>query len=184
VTDYRRFAAGQGARTIAAALNHAKVPKPRAQQGRKDGWSVSTIRAVLKRPLYRGEIVCGRTTKVYNRELQKAYRGTKREKGQIPKPEETWLHRDAPELRIVDPAVVAQVDERLNDRRTRYQASLAKNDNRALHKSHGKYLLSGGMLVCPTCGGYFEPRKYPWKASSDTAAKLPPHCRVGHPGHV
>jgi hypothetical protein len=58
---------------------------------------------VLRRPLYRGTIIYGRTAKAYNRELQKVYRGTKREKGQILKPEETWLRRDAPELRIVDP---------------------------------------------------------------------------------
>ena len=31
-------------------------------------------------------------------------------------------------------------------------------------KAHGRYLLSGGMLVCPTCGGHFEARKAPWKS--------------------
>src|SRR5689334_18542668 len=30
-------------------------------------------------------------------------------------------------------------------------------------KAHGKYLLTGGMLKCPQCGGHFEARKYPWK---------------------
>ena len=66
---YRRCAIGEGARTIAGALNRAGVPKPRAQQGRKDGWSVSTIRAVLTRPLYRGEVVYGRTAKACNNTL-------------------------------------------------------------------------------------------------------------------
>ena len=60
---YRHFAAGAGARTIAEVLNRAGVSKPRAQKGRRDGWSVSTIRAVLSRPLYRGELVFGRSSK-------------------------------------------------------------------------------------------------------------------------
>jgi hypothetical protein len=155
-------------------LNRAGVPKPRAQQGRKDGWSVSTIRAVLKRPLYRGEIVYGRTGKAYNRELRRVYRGTKREKGQIRKSEDTWLRRDAPALRIVDANLAARVDARLDERRTRYLASVAKADGRSPEKSHGRYLLSGGMLICPTCGGHFEARKYPWRVQE----------RGGHPGHV
>jgi DNA invertase Pin-like site-specific DNA recombinase len=185
---YARCAAGQGARTIAAALNRKGVPKPRAQQGRADGWSVSTVRAVLRRPLYRGEIVYGRTAKAYGRELRKVYRGTKREKGQIPKPEKTWTRCDLPDVadrvRIIDPDLAARVDARLDDRRERYIASRIRNDGRAPEKAHGKYLLSGGMLICPTCGGHFEARKNPWKPRRKTEALLPPNARVGHPGHV
>ena len=128
----------------------------------------------LKRPLYRGELVYGRTAKAYGRELRKVFRGTKREKGQIRKPEETWIRRDAPELRIVDADVAERVDARLQDRRERYAAAKSRNDGRAPHKTHGKYLLSGGMLICPTCGGHFEARKYPWRV----------HEPGGHAGHV
>ena len=45
------------------------TPSPRAQQGRPNGWSISTIREVLKRPLYRGKIVYGKTRSAYGREL-------------------------------------------------------------------------------------------------------------------
>src|SRR6185295_20387747 len=31
------------------------------------------------------------------------------------------------------------------------------------HKAFGKYLLSGGMLICPNCGGRFEGRQNPWR---------------------
>jgi hypothetical protein len=31
-------------------------------------------------------------------------------------------------------------------------------------RTHGKYLLTGGMLVCPTCKGHFEAIKYPFPA--------------------
>jgi site-specific DNA recombinase len=171
---YRRFAAGAGARSIAATLNAAGVPKPRAQQGKRDGWSVSTIRAVLTRPLYCGEIVNGQTMKAYDRELRKVYRNTKREKGQIHMPEDTWFRSEewADKLRIIDPALAELVDARLHDRRTRYLAAVAKGKGH--HKTHGKYLLSGGMLLCPTCGGHFEARKNPWRV----------HEPGGHPDHV
>ena len=163
---YELCAEGYGAREIAKSLNHAKALKPRAQQGRADGWNVSTIRAVLTRPLYRGEIVYGRTAKAYDRELRDVYPDdTERESGQIPKPEETWFRSEkwADQLRIVDPDLAERVDAKLLDRRTRYLASVAKNNGLAPHKAHGTYLLSGGLLICPTCGGHFEGRKNPWR---------------------
>jgi site-specific DNA recombinase len=163
VDIYTRFANGEGARTIAAALNHKRVPKPRAQQGRRDGWSASTIRAVLKRALYRGEIVYGRTMKAYNRELRRVRRGTSREKGQIPMPDDTWIRTPAPHLRIIDEELATRVDTRLEDRRSRYLAAIQRNATTAPWKAHGRYLLSGGMLLCPTCGGNFEVRKYPFR---------------------
>lgn len=166
---YARAAAGEGCRSIAKALNRARVPKPRAQQGRADGWSASTVRAVLERPLYRGVVIYGRSAKAYDRELKKVYPGTKREKGQVRRPEDTWSRIEMPELRIVEPDLAERADTRRSDRRTRYLASLTRSDGRMPENAHGQYLLSGGMLICPQCGGHFEARKYPWK---------------GHPPHV
>jgi hypothetical protein len=40
------------------------------------------------------------------------------------------------------------------------------------NKAHGKYLLSGGVLMCPTCGGHFEGRKNPWRDGRDTCPYL------------
>lgn len=127
-------------------------------------WSVSTIREVLKRPLYRGEIVWGRTKSAYGRELGKlaTHKGRKREKGQIPTPEETWTRLPVnASLIIVDPALASRADARRNDRRTRYLTSLGAQNGKAPEKTWGKYLLTGGMLICPTCGGHFEGLKYP-----------------------
>jgi hypothetical protein len=39
------------------------------------------------------------------------------------------------------------------------------SDGRVPERAPGKYLLLGGMLVCPTCNGHFEARKYPWKGN-------------------
>ncbi|MGE0361468.1 MAG: recombinase family protein [Vicinamibacterales bacterium] len=160
---YLRFAQGDGARTIAAVLNQRRAPSPRAQQGRPSGWSASTIREVLRRPLYRGEIVYGRTTSAYGRELGKLYRaGRVKEKAQIPTPEGSWTRVQDDAMRIVDLDVIARVDALRQDRRSRYLSSLGgARQGRDPEKTHGKYLLTGGMLVCPTCLGHFEAIKYP-----------------------
>ena len=47
---FARYATGDGAYSIAAALNRVGVPSPRAQQGRPNGWSVSTIREGAEAP--------------------------------------------------------------------------------------------------------------------------------------
>ncbi|MEO8682772.1 MAG: hypothetical protein ABI665_27230 [Vicinamibacterales bacterium] len=97
-------------------------------------------------------------TKAYGRELRKVYKDTTREKGQIDTVEATWIRRDAPHLRIVEAGLCARVDTRRVNRRTRYLSSLVSPD-----KVHGKYLLSGGLLICPTSHGHFEAVKSPWK---------------------
>jgi hypothetical protein len=50
--------------------------------------------------------------------------------------------------------------------RTRYLASVAKG-GKVPERAHGKYLLSGGMLICPQCGGHFEARIAPWKGQAN-----------------
>jgi Recombinase zinc beta ribbon domain/Recombinase len=140
------------------------APSPRAQQGRPRGWSVSTIRDVLRRPTYRGEIVYGKTKSAYGRELGKLAErnGRKREKGQIPTPEETWVRLPVDEsIRIVSAELAGRVDARRIDRRTRYLTAGGANAGKMPEKAWGKYLLTGGLLVCPTCGGHFEGLKYP-----------------------
>ena len=154
---YSDYAAGGGAYTIAEKLNRIGAPSPRAQQGRPSGWSVSTIREVLKRPLYRGEIVYGKTKSATARELRKLGR----EKAQVATPRETWICQTDESLRIVDADLASRVDARRTDRRTRYLTSLGAKNGKQPQKAWGKYLLTGGMLVCPTCGGHFEGLKYP-----------------------
>jgi site-specific DNA recombinase len=149
---YTRYADGAGLRTIALGLNRTKALSPRAQLGRPNGWSSTSVREVLQRPIYRGELVYGRTQKAYGRELLGVSRT--KEKGQIAKPEETWTRRDVPALRIVDVDLAARVDARRAEHRRTFLAS--KTNGRAREKAHGKYLLTGGMLVCPVCQGHFE----------------------------
>ncbi|HXB54716.1 MAG TPA: recombinase family protein [Vicinamibacteria bacterium] len=154
---YGRFAAGENPRAIAHTLNQAGILAPRARRGSPHGWSPGTVRAILMRPLYRGVIVYGRTAVKYGRELGKQ---SAREKGQVPRPEAEWIRLSRPEWGIVDEELAGRVDALLDERRTRHEATLARKDGRAPDKAHGKYLLSGGMLICPTCGRNFEARAW------------------------
>ncbi len=158
---YARAADGQGARTIAAALNARRLPAPR-QQGRAAGWSMSTVHAVLRRELYRGVFVYGKTSKKYRRELKRLKPGARREKGQIANPANAWVRVEKPELRIVDEAVAARVDLRIGDRRERYLKAVNRKGRRNPNMARGRFLLSGGLLLCPTCGANFEARVAPW----------------------
>lgn len=54
---------GAGLARIVQTLNAERVPTPRAQQGRPDAWSPSSVRAVLRRPQYVGAPVWNQTRK-------------------------------------------------------------------------------------------------------------------------
>jgi DNA invertase Pin-like site-specific DNA recombinase len=145
---YTRFAAGQGVTAILRWLNRAQVEPPRGDRG----WTSTTVRVMLRRPLYRGELVYGRSAMAYGRETGKP--GC--EEAQVPRPEDEWVRVPRPELRIVPEDLTDRVDARLAEGRETYLASRAAG--RAPHKGKGHYLLSGGLLKCPDCGGNFEAR--------------------------
>ncbi len=154
------FAHGASYRRIAAALNVAGVPAPREGKAHRSspGWSSTPIRAIIKSVIYRGVITYGRTRVKDWHELTAAERsGRKRErKVQVRQPEEEWTRVPAPELRILDPELQERVDARLREMKERHDAS--RGTGRAPQKASGTYLLSGGALLCPTCGGHFEAR--------------------------
>ncbi len=54
---------GVGFRAIAQTLNSDGVRSPRARPGRHHSWAPSSVRVVLFNPLYKGEVVWGRTKK-------------------------------------------------------------------------------------------------------------------------
>ena len=60
---FARCAAGHGYPRIARGLNDEGAPAPRSQRGRPAGWAPSSIREILFRPLYRGDVVWNRTRK-------------------------------------------------------------------------------------------------------------------------
>jgi site-specific DNA recombinase len=130
-------AAGAGLTRITKQLNAERVPAPRAQQGRPVAWAPSSVRAVLLRPLYRGEIVWNQSRK---RDRWGQARRSERS-------EDAWLRIPAPHLRIVSDELWAAAQRERKCRQSHYVAG-----DRGYRAS--RYLLSG-LARCAVCGGGF-----------------------------
>ena len=141
-------AKGYGKVAIAKRLNAEAAPAPRAQQGRPNAWAPSSVRAVLYRELYRGEIVWNRTKK----------RDSWGVKCQRSRPESEWLRVPAPELRIVDEELWNAAHTRLAATRQTYlRTQGGRLWGRPPSGLAGKYLLTG-LARCGVCGGGLEVR--------------------------
>ena len=101
------------------------------------------MRAILHRPIYKGELVWGKACK---RDQWGQMKYTKR-------PEAEWVRTDAPTLRIVSDELWDAAHERLRTSRANY---LRHTDGRVWGKPasgiESKYLLTG-MATCAECGG-------------------------------
>lgn len=131
---FRRYADGDGLRTIAQDLQRRGIPAPRAGRRGTGVWSYSSIREMLRRDRYHGHIVWGKH--------EKTYRGGT--KVRIRRQSDQWVKLDVPELRIVDDEVWQIV-----------QRKVAKQAGSVEKKKRGptpRYLLSG-LARCADCGG-------------------------------
>ena len=137
---------GHGLTAIAKTLNGEHVAGPRSQQGRPRGWAPSSLRAVLLRELYHGEIVWNKTRK---RDKWGAVR-------QAPRPERDRISVPAPHLRIVSDELWDAVRARFESMRKR---ALRTDGGKLLGRPPGegaKHLLAG-LLTCK-CGASMEAR--------------------------
>jgi DNA invertase Pin-like site-specific DNA recombinase len=139
---FQLCAEGYGIKAIAKRLNAEGAPSPRAQQGRSQTWAPTSVREVLYRPAYRGELVWGQTAK----------RDKWGRQHQSNRPEGEWIRREAPELRIVTEDEWAAAHVRLSAARAIY---LAPNKGQPFGRpplgSPAKYLLTG-LSQCGECG--------------------------------
>ena len=119
---FERSAAGAGLTRIAKDLNAAGALTPRPQQGRPAGWAASTVREVLLRALYRGEIVWNQSRK----------RDTWGRSQRSERPEASWLRVPAPELRIVSPDLWAASQRE----RSKREAQLLDGASEAIAPRH------------------------------------------------
>jgi site-specific DNA recombinase len=135
-------AKGTGYTRIAKLLNaeHAPAPKPKA--GRPSGWSPSTVKVVLERRLYLGEVVWSRTKK----------RDAWGRKALRHRPEADWIRTTDKSLRIVSDPEWAAAHNRLDGVRTRLRETGGGIGNRRSRDIDSAYLLSG-FARCGTCGG-------------------------------
>ena len=141
-TIFRLCAEGYGVKGIAKRLNDQGAPSPRAQQGRSQTWAPKSVRAVLYRPLYRGEIVWRRTQK----------RDQWGCRHQTTRPEAGWIRIPAPHLRIVTDAAWTAAHTRLKAARAIYFHATARRDGRPALAGPAKYLLTS-LALCGCCGG-------------------------------
>ncbi len=144
---FQLYADGSSPRRIAAMLNAEGVPPPGSRRRRKDGvgrtWSCTSVAGnrrrgmgILNNEKYIGRIVWNRST--WPRDPDRDGRQVRREQ-----PEDKWLSKDAPDLRIVP--------QELWDAVKRRQRTMARDTAGPLsHKRHRRLL--SGLLVCGKCG--------------------------------
>ncbi len=136
-------AAGQGVRTIAKLLNADGEPAPRAQQGRPVAWSPSSVWELLRRPLYRGEVVWNQTKK----------RDSWGRKHQQPRDPSEWMRHDRPDLRIVSEGLWQAAHGRLSGAKEDYvRRNGGRTWGRPTNGTESKYLLTG-LVQCGWCNG-------------------------------
>ena len=97
---FEMFAGGIGIGRIAKRLNDDGTPAPRLSPR---GWAPSAIRAILLRPLYKGEIVWNQHEKIV--------RGGTRKRRK--RDEKEWIRFDAPDVRIIPRDLWEKVNGRL-----------------------------------------------------------------------
>jgi site-specific DNA recombinase len=131
---FRRYAAGEGVKTIVRDLNARGVPSSRAGKRGTGSWSPGSVNPMLRRERYRGVLIWGKHEKTYKG-------GTK---VRVTRPSSAWTRVEAPELRIIDDdlwqAVQARLGQKTNFGRSRPSGA------------RPKYLLSG-FSRCGHCGG-------------------------------
>ncbi len=138
---FRRYAEGQGFATIARALNDEGAPCPRPNAGHPTGWAPSSVRQVLLRHIYRGEIVWNQTKK----------RDKWGQRRQRRRDESEWLRTPAEHLRIVSEDLWHAVQHRLRDVRASYlRGTGGLLMGRPLNGIESKYLLTG-LAECMLC---------------------------------
>ncbi len=147
-TIFRLSAEGYGTKGIAKCLNAEGALAPRAQQGRSQSWAPTSVRAVLFRALYRGEIVWNHTRK----------RDRWGHKHQHARSSNEWITRTAPELRIVSEREWQAAHARLTAARAIYLATpRAHLSGRPALGNPSKYLLTN-LALCGRCGGPLKVR--------------------------
>lgn len=147
---FERYAAGDGAKTIARDLNMRRVPSPGSywnnRKRRAVGWSNTTLCGCFSKAsgILRNRIYTGRCT--WNKRQGKKVPG-KGTRIQRRRPEAEWVEFQDKTLRIVSDAIWNRVQARLLQARE-------KGVNRRGGGRPARYLLSG-LMTCVSCGGHY-----------------------------
>jgi site-specific DNA recombinase len=151
-TIFRRYLEGHGYKAITDRLNAERAPAPKPRRppnnDRPVGWSPSTVRDVLLRPDYAGELHWGRVRK----------RDAWGERNPQRQPQDDWLRLPAPHLAIVAREIWDAAQARMQVQRAIYLRDTGgRLQSKPANGLASKYLLTG-LAVCGVCGGSFGPR--------------------------
>lgn len=137
------YASGLSPKKIAAALNLERIPGPRG-----GSWGASTIHGnrergtgILNNDLYIGTYIWNRLT--YDKDPLTGKRVSRLN------PEQDWVIRDVPELRIIDDALWDAV-------RQRQGALVSKGTSVPVWDRRRPRFLFSGLMECGCCGGGFS----------------------------
>ena len=140
---FRLCAEGKGMVSVARLLNDEGHPAPRNTVGLKISWSPSSVRSVLFRRLYLGEVIWNKTKKRNPWGIQQ----------QRKRPEKDWILVPMPQLRIISESEWKAAHDRLNDTRAIYlRGTRGELWGRPVNTLDSKYLLTG-FIKCGACGG-------------------------------
>jgi site-specific DNA recombinase len=140
---FQLCAAGKGMVSIARLLNDEGRPAPRNSQGRRISWSPSSVRSLLFRRLYLGEVIYNKTKKRNPWGIQQ----------QRKRPEREWIKIPMPQLQIVSDAEWKAAHNRLDATRSSYlRGTKGELWGRPTSTFDSKYLLTG-LVKCGLCGG-------------------------------
>ena len=140
---FRLSAEGKGMVSIARLLNDEGRPAPRNSQGRKISWSPSSVRSLLFRRLYLGEVIWNKTKKRNPWGIQQ----------QRKRPDKDWIKIPMPQLRIISESDWKAAHDRLNATRAVYlRGTKGELWGRPASTLDSKYLLTG-LVKCGLCGG-------------------------------
>ena len=136
-------AAGKGMISIARLLNDEGHPAPRNTIGLKISWSPSSVRSVLFRRLYLGEVIWNKTKKRNPWGIQQ----------QRKRPEREWIKIPMPSLQIISESEWKAAHDRLSATRAIYlRGTKGELWGRPASTLDSKYLLTG-LVKCGICGG-------------------------------
>lgn len=140
---FRLCAEGEGMVSIARLLNDEGLPAPRNSIGLKISWSPSSVRSLLHRRLYLGEVIWNKTKKRNPWGIQQ----------QRKRSEKDWIKISIPQLQILSEEEWKAAHDRLNTSRALYlRGTKGELWGRRAGKLDSKYLLTG-LVKCGVCGG-------------------------------
>ena len=134
-------ATGHGYTRVAKLLNSERAPSPRPQQGRPMAWAPTSVKEVLDRRLYIGDVIWNQTRKRHAWGQQR----------QAPRPTSEWEHVARPDLRKVSDAAWTAARVRLDGVRAQLMTVSSGSIGQRRYHGESRYLLVG-FAKCAICG--------------------------------